>query len=243
MNFTFEDPHLIKLLGTYELEIHPAFQELRAIEFTKIINIGAAEGYYAVGSALLWPKATVYAFESAAEKRNAMLLLRRDNGLHTRVCVNGTCGINDLIPLMKQPRFTLLICDIEGQEKEILRPEKISGPDETHIIVETHDMYVADSSKSMKQRFQKTHFIQTFSTRHRNVEDFPIKTRTFLNVITKSAVIDLMEERRPAPQDFLFMIPQNSPLMEQKSILFENSTKYSALSNKKNTVLLRMLRS
>src|SRR4051794_38235977 len=44
-----------KILGTYEREIRSAVDEIAAREFPNIVNIGAAEGYYAVGLARRCP--------------------------------------------------------------------------------------------------------------------------------------------------------------------------------------------
>src|SRR5438876_11547620 len=43
---------LPKLIGSYEQEITPAIEEMVAKRPPRIIDIGAAEGYYAVGLAL-----------------------------------------------------------------------------------------------------------------------------------------------------------------------------------------------
>lgn len=209
MKFTIENPHLIKLLGTYELEIAPAIEKLREFHFTKIINIGAAEGYYAIGFAILWPQATIYAFESMPERQNAISQLAMDNALSERVSINGTCTANELISLLNQPQSTLIVCDVEGQEKELLKPEKIGNLVKAYILVELHDMYVDSCSKSIMERFEKTHYIETFSTRRRTVDDFPLKSLAVLNFITNHSVVEIMEERRPSEQDFFLMMPKN----------------------------------
>jgi hypothetical protein len=59
------------------------------------------------------------------------------------------------------------------------------------------------------KRFEKTHSIDKYPTRNRKMEDFPLNSWTVLIFITKQTVIDLMEERRPAPQTFFLMIPKN----------------------------------
>src|SRR3954471_21407829 len=38
-----------KLLGSYEREIHPVVEKICTAEYTDIVNVGCAEGYYAVG--------------------------------------------------------------------------------------------------------------------------------------------------------------------------------------------------
>src|SRR2546423_12652663 len=52
-----------KLLGTYELELHPAVERLIASRPTTVVNVGAAEGYYAVGLARRLPDARILAFD------------------------------------------------------------------------------------------------------------------------------------------------------------------------------------
>ena len=46
---------LPKLLGTYECELIPAIDRLARSDADRIVDIGAAEGYYAVGLALKVP--------------------------------------------------------------------------------------------------------------------------------------------------------------------------------------------
>src|SRR5687768_16036154 len=53
----------MKLLGTYEKELHGAVEEIVARGYENIINLGAGEGYYAVGLARRLPQANVTAFE------------------------------------------------------------------------------------------------------------------------------------------------------------------------------------
>jgi hypothetical protein len=211
MRFTFENPHLIKLLGTYELEIHPAIEKLREFHFTKIINIGAAEGYYTVGFAMLWPEATIYAFESDQNKRNAISKLAEDNAVTERISINGTCTAIHLAASLNEPQPMLILCDVEGQEKEILNPRIAKGLDRAHVLVELHDMYIDGCSAVIMKRFEKTHFIEKYPTRDRKAQDFPLRSWTILNFITEKTVIDLMQERRPAPQIFFLMIPRNGP--------------------------------
>src|SRR5215208_3855790 len=45
-----------KLLGTYELELVPVIQALNRKRVARIVDVGAAEGYYAVGLALCNPQ-------------------------------------------------------------------------------------------------------------------------------------------------------------------------------------------
>jgi hypothetical protein len=57
--------HIPKLLGIYERELNPYIDQACALNFSRIVDVGAAEGYYAVGMALRNPHARVIAFEIA----------------------------------------------------------------------------------------------------------------------------------------------------------------------------------
>src|SRR6267143_1703442 len=63
MKFNNKYLDLPKILGTYEIELHEVFDRLRERNFHMVVDIGAAEGYYAVG-AMLWKKeCSVIAYE------------------------------------------------------------------------------------------------------------------------------------------------------------------------------------
>jgi hypothetical protein len=66
-----------KLLGIYERELTTYMEEACALEFPLIADIGAAEGYYAVGMALRNPNARVIAFEMEQKGRAALKELAR----------------------------------------------------------------------------------------------------------------------------------------------------------------------
>ena len=52
-----------KLLGCYEEELHPYVEQAILRDYPQVLNIGVAEGYYAVGFARRMPNAKVFAFD------------------------------------------------------------------------------------------------------------------------------------------------------------------------------------
>jgi hypothetical protein len=52
-----------KLLGAYEYELRPVLEKICHEHYTEIINVGCAEGYYAVGFAMRFPDAKVFAYD------------------------------------------------------------------------------------------------------------------------------------------------------------------------------------
>src|SRR5438132_1427624 len=63
MRILDQNPFLPYLLGTYELELHSVLERLLERNWDRIIDIGAAEGYYAIGLSMRCPDAQCIAFE------------------------------------------------------------------------------------------------------------------------------------------------------------------------------------
>lgn len=51
-----------KIIGTYERELHPFIYEIADKQYDCIVDVGSAEGYYAVGLAYLYHKKRTVAF-------------------------------------------------------------------------------------------------------------------------------------------------------------------------------------
>lgn len=80
-----------KLIGSYESEIAPWIEQLCADSYDCVIDIGCAEGYYAVGMALRSPASKVVAFDIDSTARALCTELARLNGVSERIEVRSTC--------------------------------------------------------------------------------------------------------------------------------------------------------
>lgn len=209
MKMDLDDMPMCVLLGTAELEIHPAFDKLSVFRFNQIINVGATEGYYAVGMALKWPRTTVYAFETLEDiYRPKILKLASDNFVANRVYIRGHCRPSDLIDLLSPDKSTLLMLDVEGDEVNLLDPVAIDELRRAAILVELHDAFTLGCSKIIEERFQNTHNISKYITRSRTLKDCPLRGWNVINPLIGPYVVAAMAER-PATQEYLLMIPKN----------------------------------
>ncbi len=98
-----------KLLGSYELEIQDFVERAIANRPAQVVNIGAGEGYYAVGLALRLPDASVFAFEKSESARALIRALAEHNGVASRVHVHGECLVSDLCRLRAAASIDQLI--------------------------------------------------------------------------------------------------------------------------------------
>lgn len=145
-----------RLLGSYESELQPHFARL--VEgMVRIIDVGCAEGYYAVGLARLAPHATVHAFDIDPAARAACAELAARNGVADRVII-GEAFEPPMFDAFAGQR-TLVLVDTEGAELDILRPDLAPALARMAIVVETHDLYRRGALAAMFERFAATHDI------------------------------------------------------------------------------------
>src|SRR2546421_3493323 len=76
--------HLPKVLGAFENELNGAIEQLCALGPDVILNIGSAEGFYAVGLARRLPQTKVIAYDIAKLPRYRLAKLARLNNLAGR---------------------------------------------------------------------------------------------------------------------------------------------------------------
>jgi precorrin-6B methylase 2 len=146
-----------RLLGTYESELHPHLRRLAAAELDCVIDIGCAEGYYAVGLARMMPGVAVHAYDTDEHAREACAELAARNGVADRVVIGGEFAPDGFEAFAG--RRALVIVDIEGAEVDVLRPDLSPALRGMHLIVETHDIYRAGALAELVRRFSSTHEI------------------------------------------------------------------------------------
>jgi len=134
-----------KLLGIYERELHPAIEAAIAAQPDVIVNVGAADGYYAVGLARRCPDATVIAYEADARQRELCRRVAAANGV--QIDIRGTAGPGDL------DGAALVVMDCEGCERALLQPLPAT------VIVELHDFLDPGVGDAIAARFADTHTV------------------------------------------------------------------------------------
>lgn len=148
-----------KLLGSYEAELHPVFQNAINKQYEQIIDIGCAEGYYAVGLALKIPNSKVYAFDIDSEALELTKNMAKENGVDSRVFVDKNCSAETLANF-KFSESSLIISDCEGFERFLFNETNIKNLLKTDLIIETHDFVNINISTDLEKLFSKTHDIK-----------------------------------------------------------------------------------
>jgi len=165
---------LPKLLGTYERELHKAIERVARRPYNLVVDIGAAEGYYAVGLALRMSQAPVIAFEIDAAARGMLARVIAHNAVQARVAVAECCDGDQLLDVAQRgPGF--LLSDCEGCEFELFQPAQVRALAEWDLLIETHDSLRQNITRQLAARFRGTHRVTLIKPRQRTTADFPLR--------------------------------------------------------------------
>jgi len=167
--------YIPKLLGTYELELHPLVERMVASRPSHLIDIGGAEGYYAVGMLMRLPELRVSVFERLEQGRRAIAQLAGMNHVPERLTVLGSCDPAGLSARLRETHATALISDVEGYEVELLDPALVPELANVTMLVEVHDSKMPNCTERVTQKFEATHRIQHVSQQKRVIRDYPYR--------------------------------------------------------------------
>lgn len=160
---------LPKLLGCYEEELHPALSDLRRQRYSRVINIGCAEGYYAVGLARTG-KTPVFAFDNDAEARRLFGLMAEKNAVAGRITLGVECTTEHIQGLRAER--ALVISDCEGCERYLFAEPMIPHLRRCDLIIELHDCVDPRISQIVPARFAATHHVQIIPRVPRDPADY-----------------------------------------------------------------------
>jgi hypothetical protein len=156
-----EGCHVAKLLGTYEQPLHPHINSITAKPYKRVINVGCAEGYYAIGLALLMNNTEILAYDTNHKAQEACQMLAKKNSVTDRVSTFGELNPADLTTTLLEG--SIILCDIEGAEAGLLNPEISPALKDVDLIVESHECLVPGITKILRDRFEETHDIEEIS--------------------------------------------------------------------------------
>lgn len=198
-----------KILGTYEKELHPVIERLSLKRFDNIVNVGAGEGYYAVGLAMQHPEAGVIAFEYEDSGRELMMRMAQVNGVLTRLIARGFCDIPAFSACFSRSRNCLVMMDVEGAESLLLDPHVIPELREVHILVELHDFIFRRMGDVISERFEKTHRIEEIWSEPRTLADYPFPISTMNERFFRKYLDRGISEDRPCRMRWFFLEPRS----------------------------------
>ena len=198
-----EGARIPRLLGCYEKTLHPIFERIIAADPRLIIDVGCAEGYYAVGLATRILNATVWARDANEQAQERCAELAELNGVAGRVKIGGALTHADFDICRAQ--HTVVICDIEGAEAELMDPEKAKGLRRADILIEVHETGSEVSMlETLEERFAETHDTQRV---HRRVSTDSLPD--WMEGLSDMDRLIALWEWRSVPTPWLWMVSKH----------------------------------
>jgi|GEM_PF-3129120 len=222
--FTF-GPIVPRWMGTYEPQLHSWIGHVLEGSYDAFIDIGAAEGYYAVGIARRRPDLQVITFEADLFSRRAQRRLAALNQVNN-LRIESVCNHERLEHVLSLHPFVL--CDIEGGEFELIDPARCPGLGRADLVIEIHPLEnysVMEVAKIIANRFEITHTAQT-------VTDDDGLRRNLLRLLRvqglKTPQLDEFAcEQRPSSNLWLALVKNDGVLALRRSLKIQLKHKRS----------------
>jgi len=177
-----------KIAGSYESQLHNIVEKIIDTSYSDIIDVGCAEGYYAVGFAKRMPKTTVHAFDINKKDVDFCKKMASLNNV-SNITLNHYCSPNTLIDFKHQGKL-LVFCDAEGYELELFTEEVISSMEKTDFLIELHDILNPQISTVLIERFSASHYIQIVNNRQTDLTKFFNQLNKLTDIEKQFAVLE-----------------------------------------------------
>ena len=199
---------LPKILGTYERELHGSIEAICAAGADRIIDIGAAEGYYAVGFARRLGLRVV-AFEMHPRGRSFTDHLARQNDVRPLIDLRGTCDVGGLADALHGAQRPVVLSDCEGAEMDLLDPAAVPNLRQAVMLVELHEAARPGVTDALQSRFAATHTVTPIAEGTASPPaEWPPLRGLALSPGERSRLAD---ERRGAPNSWMYLVPHGRP--------------------------------
>ena len=193
-----------KLLGTYEIELETILNELKSYGLNNILNIGGAEGYYAIGFASNWHARNIIVYETIEEGRKLIAKNAKNNNVSEYLDIKGLCTEKELYNILNKENIDLLVMDVEGVELDLLSPRVVNYLKDSFVLIESHDFCRPGCLSQLKNLFKNSHSIKIIESRIRTYNDFP-----YSSILPNFLKEKLMDEERPGIMQWMIGLPKN----------------------------------
>tara|TARA_Y100000817_G_scaffold287661_1_gene256361 strand:- start:480 stop:1307 length:828 start_codon:yes stop_codon:yes gene_type:complete len=127
-----------KILGIYEKETQELMVEIQEKNnYTTFIDIGGADGYFAIGSLINGLFDECHVFEVNKKGRDSIQRNALKNGLKESIKIHGKATKKELLKI-KNLKNSLILCDIEGGEYKLFEENLIKEIFPSTLIIEIH---------------------------------------------------------------------------------------------------------
>ena len=189
-----------KILGLYENQILDWFQNKY---FDLFIDIGAADGYYAVGLLISKKVERAITFEISNSDIEISKSLAIANGVFDKIDFRGKATEDEITLILPQSQNGLILMDIEGGEFELVSENLLKLAKNYSFFIELHEFFDTDLERDFIELCCKFHDVEIIYGFNRN---FPIDQ--FLLRLSDNDRALLLSEGRPNGMKWLVLSPR-----------------------------------
>ena len=197
------DDIMPKILGTYEEELFPVFESLKDCYFSALINIGCADGFFAVGLAQRLQFKKVFAIDISSDALEICKENRAANGVTTPFDYMLSIDRTGLEQILAEKPGSLVLCDCEGFELELFDGIDAKSIEQAHFIIECHDFVDRTITERIENALRPTHDLTLIEEGARNPNAFPD-----LKPLSNSDRWQAMNELRPETMHWIVAKPK-----------------------------------
>lgn len=167
-----------KILGFYEAEVLSTLVNIDKSRYRYFVDLGAADGYYAIGCAYSKLFLDSYAFEMSNQGQKVIRQNAELNSVSDRVHIFGYADENfdQKIPDVALAQ-TIVLIDIEGGEFDLLNEPLLQKLNKSMLIIELHEFMVNNGAERLAElvtRLQKFYKIAWLKTGARDLSNFDV---------------------------------------------------------------------
>ncbi len=194
-------------LGLYEKEFLDFLAGIKNKEFSTFIDIGAADGYYAVGMLVSGKVRSVVCFEQSEDGRQTIKRNWESNGTPGHLKVLGEATFDSIEALTAEDlRNALVMIDIEGAEFELLNYDVLNKLSDCTLLIEIHN-WIDDFNNKYAYLLRRLY-------KHFEISIIERVDRLTVNIAELRDFTDdnrllLTSERRPCLMRFLRLTPKD----------------------------------
>jgi len=194
------------ILGVYEKEVLDFLTSDLFKNKKSFIDVGAADGYYAIGLIKNNYFDHCYCFEMSQEGQNIIKRSADENNLSDRVSIYGT-ATSEFYKEIPKDNFddSVILIDIEGAEFEILESKCLSAISNATVIIEIHNWIEDFEIKYFKLLVDASKYfsVSFLSPAIKNMNDFDE-----LNHLSDDNRYLICSEGRPNAMRFMVLTPK-----------------------------------
>ena len=165
-----------KILGTYESHVIDELIAISQANSGPFIDIGAADGFFAIGAVISGIAQETYAFEVDASSRRSIAINAADNNLHEQIQIREIANTQTISDVLKKEQKAKILIDIEGGEYELLDSDFLDKISNCDVIVELHPNLVKHGIKKQEElisRLQRHFYVEFFQKNILPTGSFP----------------------------------------------------------------------